>query len=131
MRNVLNTTFTAIDHDQLLNRVLGNSELASRLLDKFMEAAPRECDVMETAARLGDVRLLASTAHRHKGTAATMAASGIARVAAELERSADSGDAIQWLELIEQLRLLHAEVRQTLSPAASGHTRSSRQGERQ
>lgn len=137
MRNVLSLnsdsrpTDPPIDHDQLLSRVMGNADLASRLLDKFMASAPAECDVMETAARMGDCQQLASTAHRHKGTAATMAAPQITGLAGELEKSAVQGDLVRCLELVGQLRSQHNSIRRMLSNAASGPICSSGQGERQ
>ncbi|MFG0263027.1 MAG: Hpt domain-containing protein [Novipirellula sp. JB048] len=101
-----------IDRNALIQRMMGSTEMAKRMLYRFIETCPEEYDLIESTVRLGDKETVAWIAHRHKGTAHTMASSRVAEVAAELERRAHEDSVSELLGLVEQLRSLHREVQQ-------------------
>ncbi|WP_442509591.1 Hpt domain-containing protein [Novipirellula sp. SH528] len=116
-----------IDREQLIQRMMGSAEMAKRMLCRFVETSRSECDLIESTVRLGDKGSLASLAHRHKGTAQTMASARVAQVAAELETRAHCDETSELLAMVDQLRSLHREVQVFLSdefavsvPAGSG-----------
>ncbi len=99
-----------IDREQLIRRMMGSDDMAKRMIHRFVESAAAECDLIESTVRLGDKASLESLAHRHKGTAQTMASSPVADVAGRLELHAQSDEISELLEIVEELRSLHREV---------------------
>ncbi len=107
---------SVLDRAELQERMLGNAALADRLLEKFLSAAPHECDDLESSIRLGDSQAVASLAHRHKGTARTLATHRVAAMAEYIETHASTDTAGDLLEMLEQMRRLHDEVRGVVGP---------------
>lgn len=107
------TTKTApvVDCDELVERMMGSTEMAERMLQKFLEMGEADCDLMESTVRLGDREATASVAHRHKGAAQTMAVPRIAENAARLERGAFADQTSELLAMVEQIRTAHRELR--------------------
>ena len=101
-----------LNREELLERMMGSTAMAERMLNRFLDTADADCDLLESAVRLGDCATTASLAHRHRGTAKTMAAARVAHVAAELEKGALTEPASSLLELVNQMRTLHEEVRE-------------------
>jgi HPt (histidine-containing phosphotransfer) domain-containing protein len=91
--------------------MMGSAALADRMLNRFLDTADADCDLMESTVRLGDKAAIASAAHRHKGTAQTLAAPRVARLAGELEQRANSESTAELLAMVDQLRTLHQEIR--------------------
>ncbi|TWU41777.1 Hpt domain-containing protein [Novipirellula artificiosorum] len=110
MTSTTTTNSSIIDYDELIDRMMGSAAMASRMLKRFVETARVDCDDLESTVRLGDKSTLSSLAHRHKGTARTMAMPRVAEVAAELERRAHSDSTSELLGLVDELRQLHGEV---------------------
>jgi len=102
----------AINHDELIGRMMGSAQMAQRMLDKFVEASRADCDELESIVRLGNANEIASLAHRHKGTAQTMAAPLVVAISTEIEARATTDPTSDLLELVEQLRQSHREVRE-------------------
>jgi HPt (histidine-containing phosphotransfer) domain-containing protein len=100
-----------IDRDELIERMMGSVALADRMLNRFLDTADADCDLMESTVRLGDKAAIVSAAHRHKGTAQTLAAPRVARLAGELEQRAHSESTAELLAMVDQLRTLHQEIR--------------------
>ncbi len=104
-------TNTAVNHAELIERMMGSAAMAQRMLDKFVDSAGADCDLMESTVRMGNKAAIASAAHRHKGTARTMATPRVEQLAAEIEKRAHTDPTSELLELVDQMRLLHQEVR--------------------
>ncbi|QEG43009.1 Hpt domain-containing protein [Roseimaritima ulvae] len=102
---------SVLDRAELQERMLGNDALADRLLSKFLTTAPSECDDLESSIRLGDRQAVASLAHRHKGTARTLATHRVAAQAEQIETQASTDSVSDLLEMLDQMRRLHDEVR--------------------
>ena len=100
-----------INQDELIGRMMGSVQMAERMLTKFVAASETDCDELESLIRLGNVADIVSLAHRHKGTAQTMAAPRVASIAFEIEQRAASDPTFEMLELLRQLRDTHQEVR--------------------
>ncbi len=114
MKPNLQTETAAINHDELIERMMGSTQMAERMLAKFVEASAKDCDDLESIVRLGNPNEIASLAHRHKGTAQTMAAPVVASIASEIEMRAATEPTSELLGLVRQLRDSHQEVRQLL-----------------
>jgi HPt (histidine-containing phosphotransfer) domain-containing protein len=97
-------TSRVLDVEGLVNRCMGNIELAQRVLEKFRQRLPEELAELEEALRLGDVEKLARTAHRIRGSSATMSAEGLATAAAGVEDAGRQGRASDIPLCIERLR---------------------------
>lgn len=103
-----------VDCDELIERMMGNMELAERMLWKFLDTGVADCDLMESTIRFGDKESIASMAHRHKGAAETLAVRRIAENAAELEKRAFTHQTSDLLVLIDRIRSAHREVREAV-----------------
>lgn len=104
------TNLQVLDRDELIERMMGSTEMAHRMLLRFIESAQEACDMMESATRIGDASALKSLAHRHKGTAQTMSAGILADLLNVLEKRADSDSVADLLDLVDQIRAAHQEV---------------------
>jgi len=100
-----------VNRDELIERMMGSVPMAERLLKRFVETASQDCELLESTVRLGDQQAIASIAHRHKGTARTLAAPQVAECAAKLEARASTDSTADLLGLVDELRQLHDEVR--------------------
>lgn len=89
-----------LDFDELLQRCLGNRELARRVLAKFQTHFAGELQVMRQRFEAGDWEEVGRLAHRVHGSSANVAARELSRLARDLEDQAR--------------RRLHCEASQTL-----------------
>jgi HPt (histidine-containing phosphotransfer) domain-containing protein len=85
-----------LDVEELLDRCMGNMELAERILAKLQSRFPDDITELDAALQSRDAGLVASIAHRLKGAAANVAAHQLQDCAATIEESArnDRIDAI-------------------------------------
>jgi len=105
----------AFDHEELLQRCMGNEDLLRNLLERFLERI--EAEMGEAPALLEkDTRDLAALAHRLKGLAANLAAHPLHDCAARLERLALERDREPILGCLEELA---AEVEKFKEAATS------------
>ena len=111
MNSKFESDLPVVDRDELIGRMMGSIQMAERMLHKFLDSSRAECDALESTVRMGNKTELASLAHRHKGTARTMAAPRVARLAGELEQRAHSDSTSELLELVDQIRSTHQEIR--------------------
>ncbi len=86
-----NSTTDILDYDALIERCMGNIELASRLLEKCQTCLPHEIEELDRALDVRDAEQLARTAHRLRGTTANISANGLCRAAEEIERLGKMG----------------------------------------
>lgn len=104
-----------INYDELVSRMMGSVPMAVRMLERFLNSANSDCDLLESTVRMGDRRAVASLAHRHRGAAQTMAAPRVAKLACEIEQSAAVESISNLLSLIDQLRAHIDEVRKEVA----------------
>lgn len=74
-----------LDYEALLDRCLGNIDLAGRLLAKCETCLSKEIEVLEKALTSQNAEQVARAAHRLKGATANISAHGLSRVAEEIE----------------------------------------------
>lgn len=77
-----------IDLDDLLDRCLGNRELANRAINRFVAGLNETVDSLQTLKVGGDLAEIASRGHRLKGEAANVGCRAISEQAAQLEEFA-------------------------------------------
>jgi HPt (histidine-containing phosphotransfer) domain-containing protein len=104
-----------VNREELIERMMGSAAMADRMLARFVDTAAIDCDMLESTVRQGDTDAVASLAHRHKGTAQTLAAPRIARLASQLEQRAQTDSLSDLLQLVDQIRSLHQEVRRAVN----------------
>jgi HPt (histidine-containing phosphotransfer) domain-containing protein len=80
-----------LDYQALIERCLGNLELAGRLIDKLQSCLPQEIEGMEQALADQDSEQVARIAHRLKGATASVSAQGLNRVLEEIEQFGRAG----------------------------------------
>ena len=88
----------------LVDRCLGNLDLADRILTRFTDGLPGHLRELEELAAGEDLAPLACRAHRLKGEAANVGCHPIHRLASQLEDFARQGLQDPSQLLIEQLR---------------------------
>lgn len=98
------TELPAIDVQELIDRCMGNLELAQRVFAKLQAQFKQDLIALESALAEKDGKLMANIAHRLKGAASNVAAHDLYRCVAAIEESARDG----MLEsLPAQLDILH------------------------
>jgi HPt (histidine-containing phosphotransfer) domain-containing protein len=94
------------DSQELLDRCMGNIDLAERVLAKLQSRFEKETLELEQALQTKDCNLIAGIAHRLKGAAANVAAHDLRQCAANIE---DLARKEQFDQMPEQLDLLRDE----------------------
>ena len=82
-----------IDRASLLERVEGDQELLTEIVQLFQQDAPEILIVIREALQRGDLEVLERSAHSLKGAAGNLSAKAMAAVSQQLEKDAKSGDA--------------------------------------
>ncbi|WP_164100843.1 Hpt domain-containing protein [Candidatus Laterigemmans baculatus] len=105
-----------LNSNSLVERCMGNLDLVQRLLSRFADSGRQDCEHLEAALRAGDLRTLASVAHRLKGNSATIGAERMARLASRIERESKSAGAANLdsvlNSLVAEIRAVQVEVSQ-------------------
>jgi HPt (histidine-containing phosphotransfer) domain-containing protein len=81
-----------LDRGSILERLEGNSELLTELVQLFLGEAPQLIEAMRKALQRGDLRELRRSAHSLKGAAGNFLAHGTVSAASQLENDAKRGD---------------------------------------
>ena len=84
-----------LDMQQLLDRCMGSLELAERCLVRFEQKLRADVESVQQCVDGDDRPELAQIAHRVKGSAATVAAEGLAKTAGALEDYARGEGAVE------------------------------------
>ena len=91
---------SAIDYDALLERCMGQTELARRLLNKFAEQMAGDLPRLRDAIATHDTATAYKTAHKIKGASANLAIEEIRRAMDQLEEQARAGDLDEGARLV-------------------------------
>ncbi|MGC4030680.1 MAG: response regulator [Tepidisphaeraceae bacterium] len=95
---------SAVDVPQLVKRCTGRGDFAIRVLEKFVSQLDARVADVAAAVASGEAEACRKSAHQLKGSAATVAAVGLAQAAADLEAHALQGALDQTMSAVEELR---------------------------
>ncbi len=93
----------AFNEQALLQRLMGDRELAGIILHGFLEHAPSQLENLRDRIAAADAYGAKSEAHAIKGAAATVAAEGLQALAVALERAGGSGELIECSGLLPRM----------------------------
>ena len=82
----------AFDHRDFIDRLMGNQQLARRILRGFVEDMPRQIARLAQAVSEGDAGRVRLVAHSIKGAASSVCGLEVQEVARNLEQMGRSGD---------------------------------------
>jgi CheY-like chemotaxis protein len=91
------------DKDDLLQRLMGDNELASEILEGFIEDIPNKLAALKEAITNADASLIQCLAHTLKGASANVGALALREIAFQLEVAAKSEDLEKAYLLISNL----------------------------
>jgi cyclic di-GMP phosphodiesterase len=98
-----------VNRKELLERCMGNLDIAERMLQAFEESFPKELVELEEALKLENVEELARAAHRVRGSSANVAAESMHQAAAKIEELCRAGHADEIPAQVDRLRCEWAE----------------------
>lgn len=84
----------ALNKQGLLERVMGDEELAVELVQDFLQATPAQIRSLNQSIAAADAAGAGRRAHFIKGAAAAVGAEAMWEVAAELEKAGKNGDLV-------------------------------------
>jgi PAS domain S-box-containing protein len=93
----------AFNEQALLQRLMGDRELAGIILHGFLEHAPSQLENLRDRIAAADAYGAKSGAHAIKGAAATVAAEGLQALAVALERAGGSGELTECSGLLPRM----------------------------
>ena len=82
----------AFDQDELIERVMGNEEIARRVASRFVADIPAQLVALSAAIAGCDGERAHAIAHSIKGAAANVSAAQMSRITSDLEHAARAGD---------------------------------------
>ena len=83
---------TEFDDADLLERVMGNEDLARRVAARFVDDMPKQLAALAAAVARADARTTRCVAHGIKGAAANVGGMPLSDIASKLERLGEAGD---------------------------------------
>jgi len=108
---------TIFDEEDLLGRLMGDRQLAGKVLKGFVADAPSQLDNLRKRLDEEDATGAGSQAHALKGAAATAAASDLAAVARAMERAGTAGQLGQCAQLLPRAVMEFERFKSTLALA--------------
>ena len=109
-----------LDWDGLRSRCLGRADLVDRVLGRFHESLEHDLQLLECAAEELDSERIAHWAHRLKGTAMTVSATGVQSRAERLERLLSRGTEQQVRECLVDLKTQCTSLSEMIQGHLSG-----------
>ena len=91
------------DKAGLLDRLMGDEELANEIFGEFLEDVPRKFTALKEALDKGDAPSVQLQAHTLKGASANIGAVALQEVANQIEVAGEAGDLSKAGSLVPQL----------------------------
>jgi two-component system sensor histidine kinase/response regulator len=92
LRSVLTGADGSFDENALIERMMGNQQLARLVVHAFLLDVPQQLVALEQALAMGDARTSARAAHSIRGAAANAGSDGLVPLARKLEEALNAGD---------------------------------------
>ena len=109
------------DEAALLQRLMGDRELARAIIEAFVEDMPRQLAALEPHVAEGDTKAAELRAHSIRGAAANVGSVALQRAALAMEEAAAAGDSRampgQFRELKQQFDLAREAMRSATNNA--------------
>ena len=104
------------DSATLMNRAMGDPELAQAMMDAFAAGMPKQIELLRKALDAEDWPSVIRAAHTIKGASANLSGEALRAAALEMEMAAKAGDRVagrnRMADIDRQLALLLAEMKQ-------------------
>jgi HPt (histidine-containing phosphotransfer) domain-containing protein len=97
----------------LVESLMGNKELAARVLNSFLEDMPRQLESLRHAVDSGNTQSIAHRAHTIKGTAGAVCCGALRALASDMEAIAPTADTDLLRSYATKLDVQFARFRQT------------------
>ena len=108
------------DRNDLLSRLLGDNNLANKVITIFLEHTPNQILELKNALRDADLTVIEHLSHSIKGASANIGAGRLQAVAFDIETRARSGDSSNMTtrldDLEKELDQLKKTVRKKIAP---------------
>ncbi len=105
-----------LDIKSVLQRVNGDRELLTEMLEEFMNYLPEQIDKLRTAVRQGDFQLVERESHSLKGASGNLGAKRIVDLASSLELLGRANDLSDAGEIIDKLKKEFENLKQYIPP---------------
>jgi PAS domain S-box-containing protein len=105
------------DRESVMERMMGDQELVSAVIEGFLASIPHEIDVLKEMVASADAHSAGRQAHSIKGAAANVGGERMRQVALAMERAADEGNLTAVNEKMEELDAQFLLLREALGYA--------------
>ena len=106
---------TVFDRTGLIDRLLGDKDLANEILDEYMSDVPHKFNTLKKALDNGDARLIQQQAHSLKGASANVGAMALEKTAYRIELAGKAEDLTKAGELIWELTIQFEILKKSLN----------------
>ena len=106
---------TVFDRTGLIDRLLGDKDLANEILDEYMSDVPHKFNTLKKALDNGDARLIQQQAHSLKGASANVGAMALEKTAYRIELAGKAEDLTKAGELILELTMQFEILKKSLN----------------
>jgi signal transduction histidine kinase/CheY-like chemotaxis protein/HPt (histidine-containing phosphotransfer) domain-containing protein len=108
------------DRAALLERAMGDEELAAEVLRCFLDDIPEQIESLKKCAAAMDTTKAGEHGHSIKGAAASVGAESIRKIAFEIEKAGRSGKMDRVTEVIPELESLYARFLAAIAESQTG-----------
>jgi PAS domain S-box-containing protein len=102
------------DRAAMLNRLLGDEELAGTIIEGFLMDIPRQIEALRAYLDAGDAAGAERQAHTIKGASSNVGGEDLQALASELEQAGKAGDLESIKTRMDELAASFAELKQTM-----------------